>query len=93
MTIEEQVKEQYGRIMNVNDGGPAFPKPYSTDEHSNPCNIGCEEQGMSLRDYAALSVAPILAEIYWRSGAEAGVDFDYVSAESFKFADSLLKAR
>ena len=35
------------------DGGPAFPKPYSTDEHKDQCNVGYEEQGMSLRAYFA----------------------------------------
>lgn len=35
------------------DGGPAFPMPYSTDEHDNPCNSTLAEHGMTLRDWFA----------------------------------------
>lgn len=40
------------------DGGPAFPRPVSTDEHDSPCNVFYEQSGMTLRDYfAALAMA------------------------------------
>lgn len=37
------------------DGGPAFPRAASTDEHSQPCNVYLDQMGMSLRDYFAAS--------------------------------------
>lgn len=40
-------------MVNKNDGGPAFPRPTSTDEHGQPCNIYQDQTGMSLRDWFA----------------------------------------
>lgn len=39
------------------DGGPAFPMPYSTDEHHSPCNSTLANPGMYLRDYFAAHVS------------------------------------
>lgn len=43
---------------NPKDGGPAFPRPYGTDEHSSPCNANQDQQGMSLRQWYAGMVLP-----------------------------------
>lgn len=40
-------------MSEIKDGGPAFPRPASTDEHSLPCNVYQDQMGMSLRDYFA----------------------------------------
>ena len=39
--------------MSKRDGGPAFPMPFSTDEHTAPCNSTMADSGMTLRDYFA----------------------------------------
>ena len=40
-------------MSKINDGGPAFPRPHSTDEHEFPCNEYDDQQGMMLRDWFA----------------------------------------
>jgi len=44
--------------MPVDDGGPAFPRPHSTDVREEQCY---SQEGMSLRDWFAMADA-ILAE-------------------------------
>ncbi len=39
--------------MSKPDGGPAFPRPYGTDEHENPCNANTDQAGMSVRQWYA----------------------------------------
>ena len=39
--------------MRERDGGPAFPRPASTDEHGSPCNVYQDQDGMTLRDWLA----------------------------------------
>ena len=69
------------------DGGPAFPKPYSTDEHKDQCNTGFEEQGMSLRDYfAGQALAGLLSDPHWP-------DAPHISQLAYEFADAMVTAR
>ena len=69
------------------DGGPAFPKPFSTDEHKDQCNVGYEEQGMSLRDYfAGQAMAGLLAE-------HAGAKSERIAGYSYELADEMIEAR
>lgn len=74
------------------DGGPAFPRPASTDEHEGPCNVYQDQQGMTLRDYfAAKALQGLLASF-------AGVDCrmpepEKFAADAYAQADAMLKAR
>lgn len=50
-------------MSETDDGGPAFPMPYSTDEHDHPCNATVATHGMSLRDwFAGQALAGIAAK-------------------------------
>ena len=39
--------------MSYKSGGPAFPRPISTDDHEHSCNISYDQTGMTLRDWFA----------------------------------------
>jgi len=58
-------------MSEINTGGPAFPEDF-------PC-----ESGMTLRDYFAAQVLPMMMDF----SAEFG------TAEAYKWADAMLKAR
>ena len=70
------------------NGGAAFPRPYSTDEHYLPCNTGYEDPGMTLRDYfAGQAMAGLLSDSGW-------ADTEKRMAElSYRFADAMIAAR
>ncbi len=68
--------------MNKNDGGPAFPSPYSRID-SNP--------GMSLRDYfAAAALTGLLSS---GIAAKRGQTSEDVAAIAYRNADAMLAER
>ncbi len=78
------------------DGGPAFPRPYGTDEHSQPCNSNADQQGMTLRQYykgealAMLSNENVISEIQIQSRRE-GVNYpEYLAGICCNIADALI---
>ena len=79
--------------MANNDGGPAFPMPYSTDEHSQPCNATLSDPGMSLRDAFAISVS---GEVYAKYTAPpvgsnyAEYHFAEIAREIWAMADAMI---
>jgi hypothetical protein len=85
------------------DGGPAFQMPYSTDEHSSPCNGTIAHPGMSLRDwFAGQALAGMLANGFMPRQTREIADkdpnnpftskFDYGIA-AYVMADAMLAAR
>ena len=86
-----------------NDGGPAFPRPNSTDEHSQPCNVSYAEDGMSLRDwFAGKALQGILAVPDVDSQSIPGKEGDvleisdwveYLPQVAYDYADAMLVAR
>ena len=42
-------------MSRPDDGGPAFPRPLSTDDHQNQCNLYDEQDGMTLWEYTAIA--------------------------------------
>ena len=74
------------------DGGAAFPMPFSTDEHTIPCNCTTATFGMSLRDFfAAHALSGILAcgSPYVEKDGECLSQAD----GAFAYADAMLEAR
>ena len=73
------------------DGGAAFPKPFSTDEHKDQCNIGFEEQGMTLRDYFAGQVlVGETANDEWANTPNAS---KLIAVYCYGLADEMIAAR
>jgi hypothetical protein len=70
----------------VDDGGPAFPRPTSTDEASERCNVFYAQDGMTLRDWFA---GQALSNAY----TQADVDPDRIARWSYELADAMLAAR
>ena len=66
--------------MRQNDGGPAFPTPESH---------GDDYEGMSLRDYFAAKVFPVIANHGWANEHDA----EMAARFAYKFADAMLKER
>lgn len=76
--------------MTNTDGGPAFPRPFSTDEHRDQCNHFWQQDGMSLRDwFAGMALQGLLAG---RLESASPSKNSYVSM-SFQFADDMLAER
>ena len=78
------------------DGGAAFPASPTYGPNGNlfrPADIGCE--GMSLRDWFAGQVAPVIWKQYQEDGT--AVKFpnwkEGVSVEAYRIADAMLEAR
>ncbi len=70
-------------MVDKPDGGPAFPRPYGTDEHTQPCNVSLDQQGMSLRDYfAGESLAGIRNSRGGGGSSEARAKFAYLDADA-----------
>lgn len=73
--------------MSKNDGGPAFPRPASTDEHTEPCNHYLDQQGMSLRDwFAGQALAGIKPEPSCWTPAD-------LAARAYVIADAMIAER
>ena len=71
----------------MDDGGPAFPRPQSTDEHVHQCNLAPAQDGMSLRDwFASQVIAAVYAEAINGIGSDA-------SRAAYRIADDMLLAR
>lgn len=74
-------------MPNINDGGPAFPRPYF--EHPTNGEYSLAQEGMSLRDYFAgqALVGIIASEVENRTPSEI------VAKRAYELADAMLKAR
>ena len=71
--------------MTTDTGGPAFPAPAGVSHIT--------EQGMTLRDYAAIkAMQGILASNTEHEHEDAHI-FDAIAEASYKQADAMLKAR
>jgi hypothetical protein len=71
--------------MSKDTGGPAFPAPAGVSHIT--------EQGMTLRDYAAIkAMQGILASNTEHEHEDAHI-FDAIAEASYKQADAMLKAR
>lgn len=74
--------------MKKNDGGPAFPRPLSTDEHVNQCNVSMDQQGMFLRDwFAGQALAGYVAS------GDGDIAHGVLAASCYKIADAMLDER
>lgn len=78
-------------MSNKDDGGPAFPRPYSRHERSTETWPG--QNGMTLRDYfAGQALIGLLARPPKSSGLMAGKPT--TTAElAYLIADDMLKSR
>ena len=75
-------------MTDTKDGGPAFPRPLSTDDHREPCNVEFAQSGMSLRDFfAAHALTGMLAD---KTPAKY---YDEIAGHAYRFADAMLAAR
>lgn len=71
-----------------NDGGPAFPRPASTDEHNTPCNVYQDQCGMSLRDWFAAKALQNLPAVY-----DKGMKPEQLARDAYAIADAMLDER
>ena len=74
----------------VNDGGPAFPVPYS-NEADGPTVL--PSPGMTLRDYFAASALSALATPIVGDSPATEWDFDVLAQVAYRAADAMLAAR
>lgn len=73
----------------ANDGGPAFPRPMSNDDHIDVCNIAREQDGMSLRDYfAAKAMGAMIGADRWKYSNRSEI-----SSYAYLLAAAMLRAR
>ena len=74
----------------MNDGGPAFPRPTSTDEHDHECMVDYGHEGMTLRDYFAASALTGMC-----AKRETLEEFypTPLAIDAYRLADAMLKAR
>lgn len=76
--------------QEMNDGGPAFPRPSSTEYLDGPDQTNCtHSDGMSLRDWFAGQAMAGLCE----SGVEADYDEAHIAATCWRLADAILAER
>jgi hypothetical protein len=73
-------------MSETRDGGPAFPRAASTDEHGQPCNVYQDQQGMSLRDWFA-GQAMVGLTAYNSKAAY------YHAKEAYEIADAMIAQR
>lgn len=90
--LPDQAAEPTPAVSVPKDGGPAFPRPASTDEHSQPCNVFVEQAGMSLRDwFAGNALASILQDrAIWDSIRSERED---IACKLYQWADAMLAER
>lgn len=83
------------------DGGPAFPRPTSSDEHSRQCNNYDAYEGMSLHDhFAGLAMKAIrqnndtlkLIAKEAKAAGESGIH-RYIAIMAGEQADAMLEER
>ena len=71
------------------DGGPAFPRPHSTTDHANQCEVDYAEPGMTLRDwYKGQALVGALL-----SGRCVGLAPDELAKDCGNMADAMLRER
>ena len=75
--------------MSGRDGGPAFPRPLSTDEHHGPCSVFPDQEGMTLRDYFAAKAMQALIN----ANGEPLDRLSEVPEYAYQIADAMLAAR
>lgn len=78
--------------FHKDSGGPAFPRPISTDERNVACNVAWEQEGMSLRDwFAGQALAGICANPAHVTEAQGAAAL--VAKAAFFIADAMLAER
>ncbi len=76
-------------MVDINDGGPAFPRPFSEDKFNE--DMLPSQRGMSLRDwFAGQALVGILSDGQYKPGKQWAAD---ASASAYKVADEMLSAR
>jgi hypothetical protein len=71
---------------------PAFPRPFSTDEHKSQCNGFDQQDGMTLRDWFAGQAMAALVPL-WATGEVDDYRPDFVAVDAYRMADEMIKAR
>jgi hypothetical protein len=82
--------------MTQNTGGPAFPRPASTDEANTCCGVFYDQEGMSLRDwFAGQALNGMLAHsTRYRPLPTASQNWhEAISEEAYQIADAMLAER
>ena len=73
---------------------PAFPRPFSEDNHSKDIDIYHHSQeGMTLRDYFAAAAMPAHINILSDADARPRDWYEVVAERCYLTADAMLKAR
>ena len=77
----------------IYDGGPAFPRPLSTDDHNNPCNTSMDQAGMSLRDWFAgqIILGLMASTAHPRSRGPGMMTWPEWAEDAYAAADAMLK--
>lgn len=82
-------------MSDKNDGGPAFPRPFSTNRdvfENDECAGAFEQDGMSLRDWFAGKALGALIQKLGEAGDAAGLAAA-LAEDAYKLADAMLAAR
>ena len=73
----------------MNDGGPAFPRPFSNNPGWGDYGKDMREQeGMTLRDYFAAAAMPSMIACYDHTWS-----MEHRASEAYRYADAMLVAR
>lgn len=92
--LPDQAAEPTPAVSVPKDGGPAFPRPASTDEHSQPCNVFVEQAGMSLRDwFAGQALAGISGHLRGALKKENETTHQADARWAYRQADAMLAER
>ena len=78
----------------MKDGGPAFPIIIE-EEHDATTGAPVKSKvflGMTLRDYFAAKVLPIVIELEYRQSGKV-VDMDTAASISYEYSDAMLEER
>ena len=73
----------------IDDGGPAVPRPASTDEHERRCNHFDAQSGITVRDYFAAHAPPSPARIY----GDCENNLDELVQWNYEYADAMIRQR
>lgn len=74
-------------------GGPAFPMPYSTDEHNRLCNMTFSDPGMSLLDYFAGQALIALIGRMDQESLRPHKDVPGAGETAYAFAQDMIEAK
>lgn len=85
--------------MPKDNGGPAFPRVGIQGLHREPTIIGDEAPGITLKDYFAGQVMPILVNNYWTHSAAQNGESRFsmpaltLARAAYAIADAMIDAR